>query len=118
MGPVQVILMLVTLIVFVVVIIKLWTQPGDTSLTVPDVIAEKITPSAGTACNVTGVTGLVDMNGENVFDTTVPCKDCESGYMSLQKTGLCNYLEYNETEKRCQVAPGEPDTCPFNEKEY
>ena len=117
MGPLQIILIIAVILVFVIVIYKIWYQTGTdvTSLTVPDELIESVlsnVKTSSTMCNVTGVTNMVDMNGDDFINETLKCSNCTQ-YLSLQPSGSCQYLDYNSKEGTCEIV-GEAVPCPFS----
>lgn len=115
MSPLHIILIVVATLIFLVVLYKIWYQPGDTSLTVPDDLAKTLSnvTSTGPMCDVTGVLSIVDMNGSRIEKKTVTCSNC-TGYLSLQPTGSCKYVDYNKKAGTCE-ASGDAVPCPFDE---
>ena len=119
MGPIHIILIVVVTIIFLIVLYKIWYQPGDTSLTVPDDLAKTLSnvktnvTSTGPMCDVTGVLSIVDMNGSHIENKTVTCSNC-TGYLSLQPAGSCKYVDYNKKAGTCETV-GEAIPCPFDE---
>ena len=109
MGPIHIMLIVAATFIFLIVVYKFWYHPGDTSLTVPDDLVKTLSnvTSTGSMCDVTGVLGLVDMNGSPIETKSIACKSC-TGYMSLQPTGTCKYID-----ETCKVV-GDAVPCPFD----